>query len=225
MAATIVTSMDYSFNDRGMPVAPPSTEEKICFTNKDFMEGRANPPFFKTAYPSQQHLRDRMTEQEWNRLDNEFFEAWNACTASKFSSCCFIMACFPGILLLGIPVIWLFYITGNRRAAMEQLVAKVNKYALRPRGMFMKEQCLSIRTSEGTTHGATWHESALSPFEVDRLEKLPHTCFFAVNAAGGFVYQKVRPKEDRVTEETVEEDPAFQGRWPAPRDAAYCAES
>jgi hypothetical protein len=212
--------MDCHYDDRtGIPVTPPSTEEKICFDRSGANEkGRAISPFFKTAYPSQQHLRHRMPEQEWNRLDSEFLEAWNHCKASKFSTCCLWMAVFPGILLLGIPVIWVCSIVGKRRTAMEQHVAKVNKYILRPRGMFMKEQTHLIQVEDGYAWGSSWYEIALTPFEVDRLEKSPYEYFISevpsfVSWLGGEIKPSTR---ERVTEETVEDDPAFQGRWHAP---------
>jgi len=132
-------------------------------------KGRVVSTFFKSGYPTQKLFRDKLSEHDWQRLDSEFVDVWNESKVSNISKACKIVSFFPGAYLLCVPLCWLGKLSEKRDAAMQEVLAKVNKYIFRPRGIFMKKR--SVTESAGDTMvEMAWYEIALTPDEIKRLE-------------------------------------------------------
>jgi len=214
------------------PTIPKSSDECIILESLDswcseYLPGRKSNPFFKKGYPPQARFRSLITEEEWKKLNQEFVDVWNLYEAtgplSFLGVCCTYTGL--GVFALCIPCCWLSSLLEKRRKAIQAVVAKANKYIFRPRGMFMKER--SILYSEPAYLGdilgilgdmdsgspdqqVSWYEVAMTPTEIDRLEKQKsHTTEF------GTWYCCGNPNK-YVTDNTVEEDLEFKRRWPLP---------
>ena len=164
---------------------PAQTHTRVIMDKGDSKDriytGRIKGVFFQDGYPLQPLLRARLSRKEWDRMDQELTEAWNSCRASKVScslKCCLM---FPVVYFLGIPLCYLIRITNERAYKLAVAIGKVNKYIFRPRGMFLKEQSVTVYTSNTFGHVAgsghhergeeyVWYEIALEPGQINRLE-------------------------------------------------------
>jgi len=127
-------------------------------------------PFFKEGYPIQPKFRHLLSESDWWRLDKEFLDVWNEQRASNLHPavvCCSIM---PGAYCCLVPVCWLSSIFEERASAIHELVAKVNKYIMTPRGMLMKQRMI-IESHDNSQTRIIWYEIALTENERQRLAK------------------------------------------------------
>ena len=173
-------------------------------------------PFFKEGYPIQPKFRHLLSESDWWRLDKEFLDVWNEQRASNLHPavvCCSIM---PGAYCCLVPVCWLSSIFEERASAIHELVAKVNKYIMTPRGMLMKQRMI-IESHDNSQTRIIWYEIALTENERQRLAKERYlnetecrTCLPCCKSQNDFV----------ITEDTVGEDAAFRMRWAAPAPSA-----
>jgi len=154
------------------PRVPLSNESCIRLVRTENKSYQKVDAYFLGGYPPQESFRDRISEMEWKRLNIEFIEATK-------------------------PVSMLHTIMKPKTDAV---VAKVNRYILRPRGMFMKMlSYLHIdETYDNHDKRYYWYEIAITPSEVVRLEK--RKSFVNVT----------------VTEDNVKEDFNFKQRWPVP---------
>ena len=189
----------------------PQTTEHVIRLNKvqgqdRLFSGRRSKPFFRVGYPYPKTFRDRFSQDEWTRFDNEFLDVWNSARASTTPGVCKVLAIFPGSYLLCIPLCWLCSITEKRDISMHAVVAKANKYIFRPRGMYMKERFIIVGSGKHQEETA-WYEIALTPGEISRLEK-------EKSVEGQASGTCCSGPEDYVTEDTVEDDLDFQRRWP-----------
>ena len=209
------------------PKIPKSNDDCIILESlgnwgSEQLPGRKSNPFFKKGYPPQARFRSLITEKEWKRLNQEFVDVWNSFEATGplpfLGVCCTYTGL--GMFFLCIPCCWLSSLLEKRKKAVQVVVAKANKYIFRPRGMFMKERSilysepdylsLSGDFSGGGPDTVSWYEIAMTPTEIDRLEKQKsHT------TESGTCYCCGNPNK-YVTDNTVEEDLEFKHRWPLP---------
>ena len=154
------------------PRIPLSNESCIRLVRTEDKSYQKVDTYFLGGYPPQQSFRGRISEMEWKMLNIEFIEATK-------------------------PVSTLAII---KKPKTDVVVAKVNRYILRPRGMFMKMlSYLHIdETYDKQDIRYYWYEIAMNPTEINRLEN--RKSFVKVT----------------VTEDNVKEDMNFQQRWPVP---------
>lgn len=216
---------------------PAQTHTRVIMDKGDSKDriytGRIKGVFFQDGYPLQPLLRARLSRKEWDRMDQELTEAWNSCRASKVScslKCCLM---FPGVYFLGIPLCYLIRITNERDYKLAVAIGKVNKYILRPRGMYLKEQSVTVYTSNTFGHAVgsyhhnreeeyAWYEIALEPDQINRLETTktfrkystsPMSAHFGGNKGSDRMGCCTSPPPP----ETEFEDLKFARRWPLPR--------
>lgn len=194
---------------------PASTEEVIRLKPiegdvcTDLCIFQRTGPFFAGGYPRQKSLSSRLSLNEWNMLQKEFTDVWNEEKYSKCNPACVTCAIFPGAYLLCIPLCLVTSKYEKRDQAMHEVVAKVNKYILRPRGMFMK-RFMVVEGGGESQKEIKWYEIGLTEQEITRMENKLTYDGSSCNCCGG------KGPNDYITEDTVKADVAFQSRWPVP---------
>ena len=153
------------------PRIPSSDETCLRLVRTENKSYKKADAFFLGGYPPQQSFRDRISETEWKRLNMEFIEALKS-SQSLLSR-----------LLLQKP-------------KTDVIVAKVNRYILRPRGMFMKKLSYQHVYDEYNIIRYYWYEIAMNPTEIDKLEN--RKSFVKITT----------------TDRKVKEDLYFKDRWP-----------
>jgi len=195
---------------------PNGTNQLIILSKpqnwKRVMEGQKKKSFFPSSgYPTQSIFRSHITETEWNRLNDEFLQIWNETKASRIHVLAKVLFLFPGVYLCCIPTWWVYNLAEKRESAMQELVAKVNKYIFRPRNMYMKEITRMVKIPAPTSQylEVAWYEIALTPQEIARLEQ---KLTFPTDH-DNYIYRWRDPSNLYVDEHSVKHDLQFESRW------------
>jgi hypothetical protein len=148
-------------------------------------------------------------------IDTEFRQVWNNTRASKTNCLVKALLFVPGAYLFCWGPVMLDKLDAERQLAVHGCIAKLNKYVMIPRGLYMKMFETSAGGYDGT-HQPTlyyWIQIATTlqaaqdlkqtlNYDPSKLEVRLATCCGC------------DPNKDVPTEETVGEDSQFQSRWP-----------
>ena len=199
------------------------------------------------VYPSEfedfsnSEFRNRITSEEWRRLDEEFAAVWNGNTKASDDTrnCINCCACIGFMCILPLfPYCWLRATETKRLRAIATLLAKVNKYVFRPRDMFMKLR-VEFRIVVGTdVYGRNperiveriepdyYFLIAVGQDEVRTLERQDILDWEGYDEIATRCGQRSLFNKDEewdkvkefelITEQIIEEDEEFNQRWPAP---------
>jgi hypothetical protein len=181
--------------------------------------GQMTGRFFPDGYSQHQELLSKhLSHHEWDRIDEEFQYVWNSTRLSNTSYLVQTLHFVPGAILCCYGVRRLNILATERENAIHELIAKLNKYVMQPRGMHMK---LFITIKEGYEKQRTkayWIRIALTPETISELKSLPLDDP-ATQETTLMTYCGCNPAFERPNEEFIGEDPAFLSRWPLPSPA------
>jgi hypothetical protein len=184
--------------------------------NLNIFTGKIKHAFFSDGYPQDTTLRSRISSSEWKLIDTEFCQVWSNTRASKTNCLVKVLLLVPGAYLFYWGPVMLDKLDTERQLAVHECIAKLNKYVMIPRGLYMKMFETSVGGYGGGTHGPTlyyWIQIATTLQAARDLKQTlnydPSTLEVRLPTCCG-----CDPNKDVPTEETIGEDSQFQSRWP-----------